>query len=103
MEEGAPLIFALLCGGAFFVVGYEAVGAEDGFVDVGVEEVLDEVGGHLRAVIVLHVNLAVDQCSFPVGKGVASFVLPGVIAGTGEIGNAEWCFWVCFIAFFCLE
>jgi len=40
-------------------VSFESVFAKNGFVDVGMKQILNQVGSHLSAVKVLHINLVV--------------------------------------------
>lgn len=54
VQIGAPFIFALNLKLAFDADA-KSVLAGDGLEDVGVEEILEQVGGHLRAVVVFQV------------------------------------------------
>lgn len=47
----------------------------DGFVYVGMIEVFDQIGRHLRTVVIFNVIVTVDQLSFIGGEGISTFIV----------------------------
>jgi hypothetical protein len=88
VQVGAPFIFALNLKFPLDAVA-ESVLAGDRLEDVGVEEVLEQVGGHLSAVVVFQVGVAVDEGSSARAEGGSAFVIFGVEHGAVEFGSRE--------------